>query len=91
MKKESGKVIREILWTTDTLTYEWFEKQSKSKYVRKCIDNRTVGSNKCVGYCNFEEHRGFLTRKLRKKHNCIKKKCHYYIQKNKSTNTGLKV
>ncbi len=70
-----------FLWTTDKMTYSYFEGLCKSEYTRKCIDNRIVGSNKCVGYCSFEEHRGFLTQKLRKKHNCIKKKCHYYIQK----------
>lgn len=91
MKKETTRVACEFFWTTDNLTYDYFENRSKSEYTRKCIDNRIVGSNKCVGYCIFEEHRGFLTRELRKKHNCIKKRCDYYIHKNKSINTKSKV
>lgn len=31
-----------------------------------------------VGYCHFPEHKGNLTRSALKKHECLKKKCHYF-------------
>lgn len=61
--------------------YSHFEKHSPSQHNRISIDGRVVGSNKCVGYCRYEQHAGFLTREQRKRHNCLNKQCHYYIPK----------
>lgn len=49
------------------------------KYNRRCIDGTVTGCGKCVGYCAFYEHTGFLTKELRKQHNCLKKGCRYYV------------
>lgn len=48
---------------------------------RKCIDGSLTGSCKCVGYCTFEEHSGFLTKKIRRQHHCLENNCHYYLAK----------
>lgn len=52
---------------------------SRDKHSQRCIDGRIVGRNKCVGYCEYDGHRGFLTQELRKEHNCIKKGCVFYV------------
>ena len=48
---------------------------------RRCIDGRFTGSNKCVGYCDCYLHRGYLTKELRKQHNCLVKECGHYVSK----------
>ncbi len=48
---------------------------------RKCIDGRTTGCGKCVGYCKYAGHPGFLTENQRSSHNCIGNECKYYIPK----------
>lgn len=62
-----------------------FECVDSFNHTIKCINGRVTGSNKCVGYCQYEGHPGFLTKELRKQHNCIGKECYYYIQKRKTT------
>lgn len=78
--------------------YEFYETKSYSQYNRRCIDGSITGCNKCVGYCRYNEHPGFLTEKQRKQHNCIGKQCFHYIAKpekkriaNKSINLSLSI
>lgn len=61
--------------------YEVFERRHGDSKVRKCINGRNTGCGNCVGFCKFSGHPGYLTRDLRREHDCINKKCHYYIQK----------
>lgn len=61
--------------------YLHYEKKSGSKYNRRCIDGRITGCGNCVGYCQYAGHSGFLTKELRKEHNCIGKGCFYYLPK----------
>ena len=61
-----------------------FEKGA-SPHHRRCIDGKVTGCGNCVGYCQFREHPGYLTKELRKQHDCIKKGCNYYIPKSKPT------
>lgn len=77
----------EMIYSTANNRYEKYEKQCRSKYNRRCIDNSITGGNKCVGYCQYAEHPGFLTEELRKKHNCIGKQCFHYVAKPKKKNT----
>ncbi len=63
--------------------YEYYEKRSRSAYQRKCIDGKITGCGNCVGYCKYTEHPGFITRELRREHNCITKGCYYYVPKPK--------
>ena len=74
---------KEFYYSTATDRYALIEKQCMGNE-RKCINGRVTGSNKCVGYCQYEEHPGFLTKELRRQHDCIKKKCCYYIGKSKN-------
>lgn len=63
------------------IDYTYLNKRHGTNNNRRCIDGHITGCNKCVGYCNFDEHPGFLTDKLRSQHQCIAKKCHYYLAK----------
>ena len=40
---------------------------------RRCIDGSVTGRNRCVAYCNYENHPGFLTRPHLLSHNCAAK------------------
>lgn len=64
--------------------YEYYESASPSRVNRRCINGRITGSGKCVGYCTYDGHPGFLTKELRKEHNCIGKGCFYYIAKERT-------
>lgn len=57
---------------------------SSPPHRRRCIDGKITGCGNCVGFCKFNGHPGYLTKELRKKHDCIKKACHYYVPKAKS-------
>ena len=75
------------------IDYSFLNEQHGTNNNRRCIDGHVTGCNKCVGYCNFDEHPGFLTNKLRTKHKCIEKGCHYYLAKpavtrERNTNKG---
>ena len=68
------------------MSYAAFDRSSgRDPYARRCIDGSHTGCNKCVGYCTYYEHRGFLTKELRKQHDCLKKGCRYYVNKEKSS------
>jgi len=68
----------EILYTADSKSI--FGK-NESPHHRRCIDGKITGCGNCVGFCQFRDHPGYLTKELRKEHNCIKKGCNYYIPK----------
>ncbi len=70
-----------IIYSTSTDRYSFAEKNSPSKYTRKCINGKITGCSNCVGYCQYKEHPGFLTKELRKQHNCIEKECYHFIPK----------
>lgn len=56
--------------------------------VRRCIDGTRVGCSRCVGYCRFEGHPGYLTAEHRQCHDCIGKGCRYYVEKPKKQRTA---
>lgn len=66
-----------------TYDYTYYDSRQQNPYNRCSIDGTIVGCGKCIGYCQFEEHRGFLTKKQRQEHNCIGKGCYYYLPKPK--------
>ena len=70
-----------IIYSTETNRYSLYEKAAHSKYERRCIDGTTVGCSKCCGYCQYEEHPGFLTEKQMKEHSCLQKQCYHFIPK----------
>lgn len=73
--------MNKVVYTTEIDRYSFFERKSPSAHTRRCIDNTITGSNKCVGYCQYDGHPGFLTKELLKLHNCIKKECYHFIAK----------
>ena len=72
---------REIIFSTAANSFHF--NSDHSPHHRRCIDGRITGCGNCVGYCNFRDHPGYLTKDLRKKHDCIKKGCNYYVSKTK--------
>ncbi|MCL2665756.1 MAG: hypothetical protein FWE82_09090 [Defluviitaleaceae bacterium] len=66
-----------------TADYSAIDAKQKSAHSRLCTDGSTTGSNNCVAYCNYESHPGFLTDKLRLKHECLHKRCVNYLPKPK--------
>lgn len=61
--------------------YAYYDGLYSSPHHRRCIDGSITGSSKCVGYCEYSEHKGFLSEKLRNERNCIAKGCNYYLPK----------
>lgn len=76
-------VMDSIIYKSLDNKYTSFEKNSPTKFTRRCIDNSITGCNKCVGYCEYRGHPGFLTRNLIRQHDCINKECYYFIAKPK--------
>ena len=64
--------------------YSYYDRQQNHTRNRRCIDGTVTGCGKCVGYCQFSDHSGFLTEEQRKKHNCIGKGCYHYLPKQKT-------
>lgn len=75
--------MERIYYTTGQNRYAEYERESSSSYLRKSITGSSIGCGKCVGYCQFRGHSGFLTREQRSQHNCIGKGCFYYLEKPK--------
>ena len=68
----------------DFTEYEISERKTGMVYTRRCIYGKVTGCGNCVGFCRYYGHPGFLTKELRKQHNCLGKKCIYYIPKERS-------
>jgi len=71
----------DLIYSTDNSKYETYKKQSKAKHNIKCIDGKITGCGNYIGFCKYEGHLGFITPKLLKKHDCIKKNCDYFYAK----------
>lgn len=87
---KGGTGMTNVVTVKKEKTYEAYEKLSRSQYDRRCIDNTIAGCSRCVGYCKYEGHPGFLTEKHRKVHRCIEKGCYYYLAKPAREKTTLK-
>lgn len=67
-------------------SYSEYEKRCGESHNRKCIDGTITGCGKCVAFCRYWQHPGYLTDKLRNEHKCVEKGCFYYISKSKHKN-----
>lgn len=47
----------------------------------RCIDGTLHGQNKCVGFCAYEQHPGFLTVQQEQSRQCREKGCFYHHPK----------
>lgn len=70
-----------LVYSSETNIYVEQASQYGSSYIRKTIDGRQVGCSKCVGFCQYDGHPGFLTAEQRDQHNCLQKNCYYYVSK----------
>ena len=68
-------------WGAEDRLYDRYDKKIPSGTGRRCIDGSVTGRNKCVGYCQYCGHPGFLTQKLRDDHQCREKQCCHYVEK----------
>ena len=71
----------DVIYTSDNTNTRF--SSNRNPHIRKCIDGSVTGCGKCVGYCNYRGHPGYLTKELRRQHNCVKKSCRYYESKEK--------
>lgn len=70
-----------IVYSTDFCQADYFENFSGKNHNIRCIDGSVTGCCNCVGYCEYDEHPGYLTSDLRAKHNCVKNECMYYTSR----------
>ncbi len=75
--------MEKIVYSSSENLYAEYEKTSPSAYSRRSITGAVIGCSKCVGYCQYHGHPGFLTKEQRRQHDCLKKGCYYYIEKRK--------
>ena len=61
--------------------YSTYYSKLSSVHRNQCIDGTITGSSNCVAFCYYEEHRGFLTEKLRSRQKCMEKGCMHYNKK----------
>lgn len=64
-----------------TSIYAQVEAKQRAGHNRICINGSITGCGKCVGYCQYQGHPGYLTAQLRKEHKCLEKECFYYVPK----------
>ena len=62
----------------ETSLYREIEKKTIRDFNLRCIDGSIHGCGRCVGYCTYEGHEGFLTHDMQKKHKCLEKGCYYH-------------
>lgn len=61
--------------------YREIESKTARNFNLRCIDGSIHGCGKCVGYCTYDGHSGFLTAQMQKEHQCIEKGCFYHYPK----------
>ena len=61
--------------------YPIYDKKYQDVRFRPCIDGSSTSRSKCIGYCEFPDHPGFLTERLRVQHECEEIGCVYYQPK----------
>lgn len=70
-----------VVYSTENLYGALLRTKMQGKINRVCINGQVTSCGNCVGFCRYNGHPGFLTREMRKEHNCIKKGCLYYLAK----------
>ncbi len=69
--------------------YRIYENGNRDRFHLRCIDGSSTSCGKCIAYCKYSGHEGFLTRELRKKHDCLGKRCDYYLPKPKKMQKNI--
>lgn len=65
----------------ETSLYREIEKKTIRNFNLCCIDGSVHGCGKCVGYCSYKGHTGFLTPEMQKARQCVEKGCYYHHSK----------
>lgn len=65
----------------ETSLYREIEKKTIRNFNLRCIDGSIHGCGRCVGYCSYDGHAGFLTPEMQKEHRCMEKGCYYHYPK----------
>ena len=62
----------------------------KNKLLRRFMDGHPHRNEQKVGYCWNDQHKGYLTEELMRRHNCLEKKCKYcqLYQKDNTENSA---
>lgn len=81
LSRTLDKVILSCEGVIHQTKYQQLEAQYGKGYDRRLIDGRITGCGKCVGFCQYHNHSGFLTKEQRKEHDCLRKQCFYYVPK----------
>lgn len=89
LSRTLDKVIFSCEGVIHQTQYQQLEARYGSGHNRRLIDGRVTGCGKCVGYCQYRNHSGFLTKEQRKEHDCLSKQCFYYVPKHGSANGTL--
>ena len=63
------------------IDYAYLDKAQGNDHRRRCIDGGITGRGNCVGYCQCNEHPGFLMARHCTEHQCKEKGCHYFLPK----------
>lgn len=61
--------------------YRERERESIKGYNLRCIDGTIHGCGKCVAFCSYEQHSGFLTPEMERARGCKEKGCFYHYPK----------
>lgn len=61
---------------------EFQEKKVKnvSVFLSGGLDRDSVKTSSIVGYCFFSGHKGYLTKRIMKEHECLQKGCKYFLK-----------
>jgi len=81
IKEGSGAKMAIISYSGTYEEYQKLEEVYGNGRNRRCINGRSTGCGKCVGFCKYSGHPGFLTEDQRSAHHCIEKGCNYYLSK----------
>lgn len=64
---------------------------NKNKLLRRFMDGHPHRNEEKVGYCWNNQHKGYLTEELMKRHQCMEKDCHFcQLYKQKQVEKGSK-
>ena len=68
----------------ETSLYREVERETIRNFNLRCIDGSLHGCGRCMGYCAYDGHAGFLSAELQDEHQCIEKGCFYHSSKPKA-------
>lgn len=73
----------------DRTRYELYSKMEQrygAGHHRITIRRKTTASSKCMGFCFYESHPGFLTEQDMAVHRCCERACRYFLPKPRKIN-----